>query len=127
MIYLSDDAIKYAFSDCINQNNYKVLIVASNKIIKENVIKTIESYISTYIKEDYIFSFTTDMSSNCIVKFTNGSTINLVHHSETNRGRKCNLLIMDFDIDKETVKHTYRNVEIKRYCKRKSSCKKFIY
>lgn len=127
MIYLSDDAIKYAFADCVNLNNYKVLIVASNKTTKKSVIKTIESYIHTYIKENYILNFTTDTSSNCIVRFTNGSTINLVHHSEINRGRKCDLLIMDFDIDKETVKHTYRNVETKRYCKRKSSCKKFVY
>lgn len=115
MIYLSDDAIKYAFADCIAQSNYKVLIVICNKITKENVIKTIESYIQSYIKENYILNFTTDISSNCIVKFTNGSTINLVNHSETNRGRKCNLLIMDSDIDKETIKHTYRNVETKRY------------
>lgn len=115
MIYLSDDAIKYAFTDCINQNNYKVLIVARDKITRMSVIEIIEPYVRTYKQENFILNACADGFYNCTVKFTNGSMINLVHHSETNRGRKCNLLIMDSDIDKETIKHTYRNVETKRY------------
>ena len=115
MIYLSDDAIKYAFADCVAQSNYKVLIVTDNKFTMADVITDVEYYLKTYIKEKLILSFNADILNRCIVKFTNGSMINIVYHSETNRGRKCNLLIMDSDIDKETIKHTYRNVETKRY------------
>jgi hypothetical protein len=106
MIYLNEDAIKYAISICKSKQNYKVGIVINT------------------IKIDYVKSILLDLlkdedchirrnGGNFIqVQFNNGSLIRSIPASNNARGFRVHLLIIDDDVDRNIVNVVFKPLQI---------------
>ncbi len=105
MIYLNDDAIKYAVSICRERPNYKVGIITAG-IAK---IQSVYDVLRCTVDE---CDCRMRKSINSIqITFNNGSTIIVVHASENMRGYKMHLLIIDEFVDDRIVEQVLLFIE----------------
>lgn len=106
MIYLSESAIKYAVNICEELPGYKVGIALLSNKYDDNI---------EYVMRDTI----TDIDARfCIngnglkrIEFNNGSIIQFIPTSDSVRGYAFNLLIVEYNLDKEFVNRVLQPYE----------------
>lgn len=106
MIYLNDDAIRYAISICREKPYYIVGIVAANAERRQLVFKIL---LESLREHDYRIHRSRD---NVQVYFNNGSKIRTIKASDNARGYKSHLLLIDSDINHEIIDCVLRPLEI---------------
>lgn len=93
MIYLTDSAVQYAANICSELAGYKVTIACD----REKANQLIEKLLSIVSNDDI-----TKVYSKALI-FKNGSSIRFVPVSESARGAKAHLLIVDHKVKDELL------------------------
>lgn len=102
MIYLTNSAVQYAVNICSELEGYKVVIACD----RANATKLFETLLSITNGND-IYKVHDDGLS-----FKNGSTIRFVPISESARGYKAHLLIVDAEIEDELLHQVLLPMEV---------------
>lgn len=112
MIYLSNAALRYAVNICLELPNYHVIICPKSRNEWEDIIDQLVDYIpSLGINVNKISK---SKSGDCCIKFTTGSIIRFVLASDSSRGYKTNLVIVDSEVDEDIINTVLRPMEIKQ-------------
>lgn len=104
MLYLSEEAINYAMAICARKSRYRVVIAATTEGKRDNILR--------YIAGSHERS--PDRIGRGISKFAewqNGSVIKIVPVNERIRGIRAHLVIVDEDIDYETINIVFNGME----------------
>lgn len=97
MLYLSLSALKYAIDICEEFPGYKIGIALSD--ISDS--KSIIDILSANIKHTGARVIVSRNDSR--IEFRNGSYIRIMSGSDNQRGYRCNLFIVDHNIDREII------------------------
>ena len=117
MIYLSESAIQYAFMLCLEKERYIINIAMATKekveIWFSKFNKLIESNAGAIRKSISI------RSGYGSIEFTNGSSIRMFRMFRVNeslcRGKRCHLLIVDEQIEKDIINTVLKPYETLNY------------
>ena len=114
MIYLSESAIQYAFMLCLEKERYIINIAMVTKekveIWFSKFNKLIESNAGAVRKSISI------RSGYGSIEFTNGSSISMFRVNESlGRGKRCHLLIVDEQIEKDIINTVLKPYETLSY------------
>lgn len=101
MVFLSNLAIKRAFTTCLERSNYRVNIAVNSSRMLHITISVIEKQIQDH---DYYPIKRKSTSSSYWVAFKNGSTIDIFFPRESVRGNRCHFLIVDKDVKEEVIR-----------------------
>lgn len=108
MIWLSDEAIEYAFAKCRSERGYKIIVAVSNRHKQQNV----EYALRRNIRDTDEFNKVLRCGGNILIEFKNGSYIKVIPAVENARGYKCHLLIVDEYVDDEIINCVFKPMEI---------------
>ena len=106
MLYLSDAAIDYAVAMCTSNPRYKVIIAVSGVRKRHNVFNHIVGSVERspgIVVSGGILK---------LIEWQNGSTIRIVPCSNSSRGMRAHLVIVDNDADEDVVNTVFRRIEI---------------
>lgn len=106
MLYLSDAAIDYAVAMCTSNPRYKVIIAVSGVRKGHNVFNHIVGSVERspgIVVSGGILK---------LIEWQNGSTIRIVPCSNSSRGMRAHLVIVDNDADEDVVNTVFRRIEI---------------
>lgn len=101
MVFLSNLAIKRAFTTCLERSNYRVNIAVNSSRMLHITISVIEKQIEDH---DYYPIKRKSTSNSYWVAFENGSTIDIFFPRESVRGNRCHFLIVDKDVKEEVIR-----------------------
>lgn len=110
MLYYSNAALRYAVDRCLEIPGYKVLISTSHR-------KEVDDYLKKYIKsididESPPYMLRCSSSSVSTYDFFNMSRITVALPNENSRARRCNLLIVDMDLNESFIQDVLRPTEL---------------
>lgn len=108
MLFLSNAAIRYAVDICQEKEKYKVGIAIRGEDKREVVRELISSMISNSDCVERI----RDSKYSFEICFKNGSIIRFIHPSDSSRGQKLHLLIVDRKIPIDIVQNVLKRCEI---------------
>lgn len=110
MLYYSNTALRYAVDRCLEIQGYKVLISTSGR-------KEADDYLKKYIKSididkrpPYMISRSSSYVS--AYDFFNMSRITVALPHENSRAKRCNLLIVDMDLNESFIQDVLRPMEL---------------
>lgn len=110
MIYLSNAALRYAVDICLELPNYKVVICPEYQTDWDDIMGKITDYIS--LDNINVHKFVKNQSGDYYIEFTTGSIIRFVLASDSRRGYRANLVIVDSKIDEDIINAVLRPKEI---------------
>ena len=114
MLYLSDAALKYAISRCMERAGYKVGIASCNRHRTINdLVDMVDANVVYFVSQMRMSNV-----SNCYIRFVNGSEIRLISANENARGNKFHLVIVDEKIDNDIINNVIHPMEILEYMER---------
>ena len=110
MLYYSRAALRYAVDRCLEIPGYKVLISTS---YREDTDGYIKKYIESIdISKSPLYKIHCASSSASEYDFFNMSRITVALPNENSRGRRCNLLIVDMDLNESFIHDVLRPMEL---------------
>lgn len=98
---LSKESLIAAFEMCANNEGYHVLIITTN-VAKLSGELLNDPAFSNGIRKCYSTTFSK------IMQLKNGSRITIMKPVECFRAHKCNILLVDYDVDDGLIKYVYR-------------------
>lgn len=108
------EILNEAVQDCLTKSHYKVYIAIDN-IDRIDLIKGIfDKIIEEKKLQDFITQYRVSLNQ-CIIRFNNCSQIEISTCNENRRGYKVHTLIVDADIDYDTVRTVLCTCKIPYY------------
>lgn len=112
MIYLSNAALKYAVDVCLELPTYKVIVCPELRAKWDYILDQMVDYIPS--KDINICRILKNKSGDYYISFTNGSIIRIVPASDSSRGYRANLVVVDNKVDEDIINTVLRPIEIKQ-------------
>ncbi len=107
MIALSDSALRYAVEVCRERSNYKVGIVPYDTYEMRCIVEGI----SSLLKKETCLEHIRSNGWNYYVEFPNGSMLKIIRPSNSARGHRFHLVVINKFLDRE-VRDILRSVEL---------------
>ena len=117
MIYMSNAALRYAVNICLELPRYKVLICPELRSEWSDIMDQLVDYIPSLNLN--VHRILKSRTGDCRIEFTNRSTIRFVLASDSSRGYRANLVIVDSKIDEDIINTVLQPKEIIQYIEKR--------
>lgn len=115
MLWLSDEAVRYAVAKCRNTAGYRIGIAVSGASARQNLDHLLRELLED--RDNYRIRRSSGRA--IIIEFGNGSYIRTLPASNSARGCKVHLLIADENISDEILDSVLRPLEILEHIERR--------